>query len=363
MKDFILKYKKLLPLAAVAVVIGVFWAVKNKKAQEAPSEPEAAGSSDRIVARTFKVTRAPFEDVLTMVGDVRGGSEIELRFEKEGKVVSFPYKEGDFVKAGAVIASLDSAEAKLRLDHAEISNEENRKLFAIGSIVKSKLEQTRIEAEMARLEYKKSFLTAPQSGFLTQKNIEVGEMANPGLKAGLLVDVRQVSVELGVIEKNIEKIRRGQDATVTVDAYPGTEFPGKVTSITPSVEGKGRTLTAKAVFENPRGQLLPGMFARCRLVVFQQKDALVVPNESVTPEGEGSIVFVVEADGTARKKPVLLGHVSEAYSLVKEGLSEGDVVIMENADTLVEGKPVESTLQLTYGQKEESVPEPQKEEP
>jgi cobalt-zinc-cadmium efflux system membrane fusion protein len=156
------------------------------------------------------------------------------------------------------------------------------------------------------------------------------------------LDVQSVFVELGIIERDIEKIRLGARVKVTVDSLPNTPFEGNIDNLAPLIEGKSRTLTAKVRVENPQGQLLPGMFARAEIAVFEKPDALVIPTSALKDtDGDGKFdsVYILEIE-TAHLKPITLGYLTTDYAEIASGVEEGDQVISEARGALKDGSKV-----------------------
>ncbi len=347
-----------------------------------------------VPVRVFKAAKIEFTDLLPTVGTIHGQTEVELKFEVNGIVKSVDFREGDIVSKGQVLVTLDDKDAngrlaynqaKLKAAEAQLALAQkrvaiNQQLFDIGAIIKSKLEESQLEAEQARaqmetsqeelhlsqLELEKTTLKAPIDGVMGTREVEPGELVSPSAIVATLMDVNVVYVELGVIEKDIERIRLGQKVKITVDSLPNASFQGTVDNLAPMVEGKSRTLTAKVKVANPQGQLLPGMFARAEIAVYEKPDALVVPTSALKDnDGDGKFesVFVVEGD-QAKLKPITLGYLTTDYAEIQNGLQEGEQVVSEARATLKEGSKVSliETEEAGIARVDTKMPGSQKEE-
>ncbi|MCM8794945.1 MAG: efflux RND transporter periplasmic adaptor subunit [Candidatus Omnitrophica bacterium] len=323
-----------------------------------------------VPVRVFKATRIEFTDFLPTVGTVRGDAEVELKFELNGIIKSVDFKEGDIVKKGQVLAALDEtdasarvayAESKLRAAEAQLAlaekrEEINQTLFDIGAIIRSKLEEAQLEVkqaeaqvdtardelEIAKVELEKTVMKAPMDGVMGTREVEVGTFVSPQVIVGTIMDIRSVNVELGVIERDIERIKLGQRVKINVDSLPNESFQGNVNNLAPLIEGKSRTLTAKVAVPNPKGKLLPGMFARADIAVYEKPNALVIPTSSLKDsDGDGRFdtVFTVENEA-AKMKPIVLGYLTTDYAEIREGIQEGEEVISEARGKLKEGSKV-----------------------
>lgn len=330
---------------------------RGKKIKELrkKAEKETQLREEEVPVNVFRVARGTFQDTLSAMGTVKGGSEIELRFQVSGMVKSFNFREGDKVSKGEVIAHLDQNDALLKLKQAQIELEEYEKLYSIGAIIKSKLEQARLAAMLASSEFEKTYLRAVRDGIIGDKNVEVGEFITPNVKVATLVSLETVVVELGIIEKEIDRIFLGQKVTVNVDTYPGIDFTGIVSNISPLIAGKSKTLSVKANLDNPGGLLLPGMFARIKISVFEKENALLIPRDSLDRSTGEFRVFVVGDNNIAYAQPVEVAYLSSDYAQIAGGLEEDELVVMENPESLTDGKRVRIIEVKEYGEAEEEV--------
>ena len=330
---------------------------RGKKIKELrkKAEKETQLREEEVPVNVFRVVRETFQDILSAMGTVKGGSEIELRFQVAGMVKSFNFREGDKVRKGEVIARLDQNDALLKLKQAQIELEEYEKLYSIGAIIKSKLEQARLAARLASSEFEKTYLRAVRDGIIGDKNVEVGEFITPNVKVATLVSLETVVVELGIIEKEIDRIFLGQKVTVNVDTYPGIDFTGRVSNISPLIAGKSKTLSVKANLDNPGGLLLPGMFARIKISVFEKENALLIPSDSLDRSTGEFRVFVVGENNVAYAQPVEVAYLSSDYAQIAGGIEEDELVVVEKPEALADGKRVRIIEVKEYGEAEEEV--------
>lgn len=350
---------------------GIAGKFAKAKKEEAPQiEMQAPGMAQEAVSvRCYKIVPTDFKDELPVMGTVRGALEIDLKFEVNGIIDSINFREGDVLYKGDIIASLDKKDAQLKVDYSKSKLESaktqalavkkkleiHKSLYDIGGIIKAKLEEVELEAKSAEFqvksvevelksaeaEFKKTDLYAPRDGVLGSRDVEVGEFVTPHDKIGVLYDTQEVFAELGIVEKEVEKIALGQDVMVTVDAYPSMSFKGGVDYVFPVVEGRSRTLTVRTRLQNPNAQLLPGMFARAQITVAEFKNAIVIPSMSLSKTDEGYKVTVIDEQNRASIRPVTVEYVTTDYSVISQGLSEGELVVTETPQELKEGMPVE----------------------
>jgi len=371
-----IKKNKLIFIILVLAIAGILMAVTSRIAKHLSTKrklPASIGRGEKteemrkkgqketqlgeeeVPVNVFRVARGTFQDTLSAMGTIKGGSEIELRFQVAGMIESFNFREGDKVRKGETIARLNQNDPLLKLKQAQIELEEYEKLYSIGAIVKSKLEQARLAARLASSEFEKTYLRAPKDGIIGDKNVEVGEFITPNVKVATLVNLENVVAELGIIEKEIDRVFLGQNVTVNVDTYPGIDFVGMVSNISPLIAGKSKTLTVKANLDNPGGLLLPGMFARVKISIFEKDNALIVPSDSLDRSTGEFRVFVVGDDNVAYAQRVEVAYLSSDYAQIAEGVDEGQLVVMEKPESLADGKRVKVIEVKEYEEAEKEV--------
>ncbi len=342
----------------------------QQKTSEVIVEQTPEETKDTLIrVRTIRVEPTDFTDLLPVMGTVKGETEMELKFEVEGIIKSINFREGEKVKRGDLIACLDPTDARLKLEYTrnKLSSaqaayqsalkqlEIHKMLYEAGAIIKSKLEEIELDCESARYQWEtvkseeelaqseleKTNLFAPMDGVMGPREAEEGEFITPQDRIGSLLEIDNIMVEVGIVERDINKIKLGQRANVYVDAYPDITFQGVVDNIFPVVEGKSRTLTARIKVDNPRGLLLPGMFCRAEILIVELKDAFIVPSTSLIPS-TGKTLFLpvipahsIEVDedeiktGTVRLRYASVGYLTSDYAHITAGLNEGDLVVTE----------------------------------
>lgn len=373
-------------------VLGLSWIVFSPKLKFLSKKPLTTTGIEEVTpkeepyieVRTLRITRTDFEDMLPVMGTARGYLEIELKFENPGIVKAIKVREGDKVKRGDLLASLEDKDALLKLEYAKkklasaeasyLTTKKKKELyqglFQAGAIIKAKLEEAGLEAEaaksqvkmvaaevdLARQELRKTYLFAPKDGIVGTKDIEVGEFTSPQNKVFSLFDLKSVYVEIGIVEKDIDKVKIGQKVGVTLDSYPQEQFEGKIENLLPLIEGRSRTLTAKVRLDNPKGIILPGMFSRANIFMAELENAIMVPRASLLELMPGSGVQIIpivdylgqnKEDiekglvlGEVQLRQVTAGYFTSDFAQIIKGLSEGELVIIEAKGELKQGAKV-----------------------
>jgi membrane fusion protein (multidrug efflux system) len=336
--------------------------ILKKEKKETPKE--AAGQEAPSPVKVYKVARVSFRDTLPSLGTVKGFREFDLKFPASGILEYINFKEGEHITKGDIIASLDQKEALLKLEYAKVELEKQTKLFELGSTIETKLKQSQLEYQSAKAELEKTNLVALSDGYVGSLEVDRGSYVTPQDRVGAFIDMKDIYVEFGIIEKDIAKVREGQNVEVIVDAYPDQVFKGKVDSVSPLVEGKSRTLKVRSKISNPDEKIKPGMFGRVNVLVYEKDQALVIPSSSFKKKEDRYFVYVVHSENesqtegvfeepSAEKPESALGtieirNIEISYATpdaieVKEGLEEGESVVVDVEQELQDKAKVEVT--------------------
>ena len=194
---------------------------------------------------------------------------------------------------------------------------------------KAEVEQLEESLSIAIIQKKYLIITAPFNGIVSFKQVEVGEMVLPGVPLAEVVDDNSLYIHAPVDEADIYKLRIGQEVKIDIDAFPDIEFIGKIYEISPTVSEEkleGRTVAIKISIDQHTEKLRPGMSCDIEILVDKIPSALLVPTNLLMGRGEKKHVFVVEK-GIVKKKPLRLGLSNWDFTVVEDGLREGEEII------------------------------------
>jgi Cu(I)/Ag(I) efflux system membrane fusion protein/cobalt-zinc-cadmium efflux system membrane fusion protein len=203
--------------------------------------------------------------------------------------------------------------------------------------------------EIARLERERTVrraveIDSPMSGYIVERNALPNMYVQPDTRLFTITDLSKVWIYAAVFQDEIGKVRPGDRATVTVDAYPGTNFEGRVDFIEPQIDPMTRTAKVRCEFDNPKVQLLPGMFAHVALDL-PMGEHTVISDTAVLRTGTHNVAFIDRGDGYLTPVEIELGsHVGDDFIVLK-GLSPGQQVV-SSANFLIDS---ESQLQAAAG--------------
>jgi len=353
-------------IGAGIVIVWLFWQKKIIPGKIKPegteeivskggqvSEPSVQG----LPVKVFRVTKTDYQDIVQTMGNIKGEKEIEMKFEIQGILKFFNFLEGERVTKGEIVAEIDPkdylqrlkyAETKLKSAQAEMTKKRKeyqmyKELYDIEAIIKLKLEQAALEYEQTRLEVEakkqelefskmeldKTRYYAPYDCVVGRQFVDPGTLVFTNTRVGILVDAKTAIAEVGIVEREIQKLSIGQVANLYVDAYQGTIFTGVITSIQPMVAEKSRTVVVKISVDNPEEHLLSGMFARAEIIIFDKKDVMMVPRITLQEvDNKFQLLIVDPKNNQAKARDVELGYSTDEYAEIISGVSPDDFVIM-----------------------------------
>ena len=247
-----------------------------------------------------------------------------------------------------VLTNLKKAEADLRQSDVNLSNiktEHERKeaLYKENLLTTQQLDdiQTRLEIAEAvlksakatlgiyQLQHDYSFIKTPVRGIVAERFVDVGDTVLTGQKIAAVVDPGLLYISVPVDEADVGSIKIGQEARITMDAYIGEVFSGKVTRISPIVTGaKQETRTFEVRVSSPKEDIVlkPGMSADVEIITGIAKEVLVIPSQAVIDKRTEQFVYVSE-NGKSKKNKIKVGLYNWNFTEVSEGLKEGEIVI------------------------------------
>ena len=221
----------------------------------------------------------------------------------------------------------------------DVALEQARQNYAAIETARASVASAKTQIESSRKAIADAVVTAPISGYVSDRPADLGEYVTTSSKIATIVRTNPLRVNIDVPEQEITAIRVGQSVSASVSAYPDRSFSGYVHHIAPGVTPNSRTMTVEAQVENNDGLLKPGQFATVRILMPQSTAALLVPQRAVRTEAGTSYVFVIK-EGRAEKRIVQLGQTDGDQVEIKTGLSAEDVVATGNVELLNDGMPV-----------------------
>lgn len=200
-------------------------------------------------------------------------------------------------------------------------------------------------------------IKAPFDGVLGIRRVNLGQFVRGGDALVSLTDARTLFANLTLPENALPLLQRNQQVALSVDAYPGRVFQGRLSTIEPQIGTDTRTVRLQATVDNTDGALAPGMFVNGKVALPARADAITVPETALTYSTHGDSVFVVRAadkgDGfTAQQVFVKAGDRQEGRVVIEKGLMPGDKVVTSGQLRLYSGAAVAPSEQDTLALQE-----------
>jgi RND family efflux transporter MFP subunit len=332
---------------------------------------QTAGEKPRgVPVRTVTVETRDLEDVLVLTGTLRPRAQVSLVAEVSARLVRVARDEGSRVGAGDVLAVLDETDYRLSNErakaavqvaeanraHAQAEKERAAQLLKTGGITdkdrlaaevavqvaEASLAHARAEAGIAAQQLSRGAIRAPFAGRVAKRLADPGAMLAVGTPVFTFVDDSVLEFRASVPSASYPKVKLGDTARIKVDSLPGLEVVGRVARLSPLVDERNRSF--EVVVEVPGNPaLVGGLFARAEVRTGQAAGALVVPPAALVRDGgkPGEAEAFVVSQGKAQRRAVILGVEGPQAVQVSQGLSAGDVVVLDPPVALSDGATVE----------------------
>jgi RND family efflux transporter MFP subunit len=286
-----------------------------------------------------------------------------------GRVSEVLHQEGDRVKAGEILARVESRDVQARLAQAQAAvsaaraQETNARLTlervqrlhdrnatsqksvddanAGYEAAAAGLKAAEEGVEAAKVMVGYSLITAPFSGVVAKRQVEVGDTASPGMPLFVVEETRRMKLEASVPELWLTRLAVGDEVEVEVESASGGKRRGSVAEIMPSVDPQTRTVMVRVLLENEDSALRSGMFARLR-IGGASRPALLVSESALVHRGPLTGIFVVNAEEVAHLRWITVGDARDGRVEVLTGLKEGERYVVAAPPELHDGMKVEA---------------------
>jgi multidrug efflux system membrane fusion protein len=301
-------------------------------------------------------------NLLTAVGDLAAVHQVNVTSDVSGRITDIMFTPGATVKAGTPLVQLfdgpdqgDLANFKAQATVAQISLDRAKQLASrqFGPQATVDTAQAAYDQALAGIAKTEALISqklvrAPFDGELGTRRVEVGQYLTAGTQIVSLTDLSMLYANFTVTEKDSGALKVGQTVRIRVDAYPGRDFEGKITTIEPQIATDTRNIRVQATIANPEKILKPGMFATTTVVLPDKPAVVTVPETSVDYTLYGDSVYLItekkEEDGktslTAVRTFVQTGNRVDGRAEIIKGLKAGDRVVAVGQVKLQSGASV-----------------------
>lgn len=353
-----------------------------KKTVGADKGDKAAGSSagapapaiEAAPVRAALAVEKEIPIVLKAIGAVEAASTVAIKAQVGGELLAIRFKEGETVKKGDLLFTLDDrvhnaalkgAEAMLAKNRAEFENAQQEAarfetLAQNKAISRNELDnaRTRVQTlnaaaraeeaaiDVAKLNIEFCQIHAPLAGRAGSLNVHIGNLIKANADGAMVVinQIDPIQVSFAIPEQRLPEVRRRMaegklavEASVAGEPKPAV---GELAFVDNAVNAETGTVRLKANFDNSSGMLWPGQFVNARLLLSSIPKAVVVPLQAVQTGQKGPFVYVVKADQTAEFRPITPGPTVGTETAILKGLEAGELVVTDGHLRVLPGKPV-----------------------
>jgi membrane fusion protein, multidrug efflux system len=351
---------------SLAILLGLSGCKQDTtKLTQLPAAETATQQGEAVSVEVVTVKRENVARAVLATGTTEPIRDANLSPQTAGRIAAINVKEGDKVKAGAILAKLDSTEAGLRVESSaanaantqaqyELAKSEYERLAPLaqkGTVTAQQLQRLegqrnalKAAADAAKVSQadadrtvNNTTLRAPFSGVISKVPAEVGEFATsvPVTVIARLVDLSSVDVRVPVHERELARIAVGNKVTAHF-ASINQSAEGMVTFISPEIDPKTRSAEVVTRIPNPNSTFRAGMYAEISIAPQGSQESLVVPKSAVGGAGENRYVFVVSADSVEQRK-VRVSPVDADTMEVLEGLKLDEPIVEKAIGKLSNG--------------------------
>jgi len=367
----------LLVVAALAYAGYRYYETSQQK-QQAAAAQQAAKKGPRPVPVVAVAARGGDLPIfLRGLGTVTAFNTVSVKSRVDGQLIAVHFQEGQVVKQGQLIAEIDprpfqvqleQAQGQLARDQATLNDAKvnlaryqalweakvipkqqlDTQAAAVGQS-EGTLEADRAAIHNASLQLTYSKITAPLTGRIGLRLVDVGNIVHASDPNGLVVieQLQPIAVLFTIPADNLPVILKKLSAGVhlPVDAYDRDDrnkiASGSLLTVDNQIDPQTGTSRLKAVFSNADSALFPNQFVNCRLLIDTKHNAIIVPMPAVQRGPQGNFVYLIKPDKTATMRPVAVGITEGNQVAIDSGLAAGDMVVTDGQDKLQEGNKVE----------------------
>lgn len=366
------------------VVLGAagYGAFRFYKSSQEQQHAAAAAQTARAAPRAVPIVAAPVRTgdlpiYLRGLGTVAAYNSVTVKSRVDGQLQAIHFTEGQFVRKGELLAEIDPRPFQVQLEQAEgqlardtaqlndakanftrydtlakqgiVSQQQADTQRASVAQFQGTIETDQANINNAKLQLTYAKITAPLSGRIGLRLVDVGNMVHANDPNGLVViaQLEPIAVLFTIPADNLpavlRKLRAGSH--LPVEAYDRDDrnkiATGKLLTVDNQIDPTTGTSRLKAEFSNSDGALFPNQFVNCRLLLDVHHGAVIVPAPAVQRGPQGTFVYVVKPDKTAGMRPVTVGITEGNDVSIESGLKPDELVVIDGQDKLQEGSKID----------------------
>jgi RND family efflux transporter MFP subunit len=346
---------KRITLLSVLLLAGAMTAITGcGKNNAEPAASDGKTEAPAVAVSVMPLLAEEFNEIIDVTGTVASYEDVMVPSDEGGRVLKWMLPLGARVRAGQVIAQLDSAITRATFDAAmaqyniaQTNYEKQYRVYQEQGISELQLKTLQYQRDAARAQMEMSLarlertrVKSPISGVLNRRMVEAGEMSAPGMPLAHVVNIDRLKVEAGIPERYANSFRVGDAVSFGVDAIPGRDFKGTIRFVGAAVNKDNRSVPVEVDIIGHGGKLKPDMIAKMHVTLSGAPKSIVVREDYISRTEADEFVAYVEEDGVARERKLRIGGSSKGRMLILDGLNEGDRLITLGHQNVAEGQRV-----------------------
>ncbi len=341
-------------ISAVALVgLTVMKLMSNKK--EVEKKIYIHDMTASVLVQATVASMHTFESSFSFLGTFEAVRQNTIGSDANGKIIKLNVEEGDKVSQGQIIAKVDDEMLQLQLQNAEVSiegqkNDDGRysnlaKENAVSGVQVEKtklgLRSAEIQKRQIQKQLKSTNITAPFSGVITKKMVDLGSVIGAGSPLVEITDISSLKLTVSVPERDILKFKLNQEVSVSADIYGKRMFDGKVTNVSVQAD-KSHNFKVQITVKNAQQELMAGMYGSVSLNNSKSITALSIPRKALVGSSKNPQVYVIK-NGKSILTSFNAGTSDGEFIEVVDGLSKSDQIIIKGQVNLQNNSNVKTT--------------------
>lgn len=315
--------------------------------------PGAAPKQPPVPVAVAAAAVGPIASYYTATATLAAEREANILARVSGVVQKLSCEEGDVVNEGAELLRIDNNEYQFRLDQAQaaradlqsrydrLTQMKERELVSPEEFekVSNDLAGARAAEGMAKLNLSYTRVTAPFSGRVVTRQVDVGQTVNNGTSLFTLSDFKPLLARVHVPAKEFNKLRPDQPVDLMLESS-GTKLRGRIKLVSPTIDPSSGTIKVTVEINDYPDGVRPGDFAQVKIVTEQRNTSTLVPKIALVNDRGEQVLFISQADSTAERRVVEVGFEDDVNAEITQGLKPGERVIVKGQRSLKHGSAI-----------------------
>ena len=346
--------KNVLFIVIAIIIVGLLLYPKLKPEQTGP-QVSSQKSKPVLQVEAKIINPERIENIIKITGAVLANESVAIRSEISGKIEKIYFEEGNRVKKGDLLLTINDDEILAQLERLKYTQKLNedieyrlRQLLEKEAISREEYEigLTTLNTTMSDIKEReariaKHKLHAPFDGIIGLRHVSEGSYLSPSDLVVNIYNINPIKVEFSVPGKYSSLVNKGDSISFYIEASE-YEYTGIIYAVEPRIDPRTRTLKIRAICKNDDEVLMPGQFASIKYTLNTITDALMVPSESIIPELNSHKLFIYN-NGIVSQAKVTIGLRTDNAVQITQGISPGDTVVTTGILQVSEGLPVNIT--------------------